>query len=160
MDKLEAQSKLPLRMTYRAVGSSAGQREFTNEPSPVHFASGDLPVVASRYAALQAAGIEMVHLPVFLELTSIFHNIPGVLHLNLTADILADIYSFVITDWNDDRIKEHNPNMNIPSSDDTTIVPVRRARGSSSTAAVTEVSLVVGRGSIIYFLADRVPYLT
>ena len=146
MNELESQSKLPLRMSYRAVGSTTGQKEFLNNDNAVesatYFGSGDLPMTAERYKTLSDLGVEMVHLPAFIGAVSWFHNVEGVHHLNLTAEILADIYSFEITDWNDDRIKEHNPNMNLPAGADTTIVPVRREHGSSSTSAATEVSSI------------------
>ena len=49
MDMMEEQAKLPLFMTYRAVGSSTGQKEFTGQEEngfqPYnHFGAGDIPL--------------------------------------------------------------------------------------------------------------------
>lgn len=133
MDKFTTQSKIPVRMTYRAVGSSTGQDEFV--AGVTDFASGDLPMTAVRYGSLTT---EMMHLPIFIGTVSFFHSIPATENLNLTGELLAKIYMFEIETWDHDEIKAINPHMKLGSN--TTIRVARRAEGSSSTNTATEVS--------------------
>ena len=147
MNELEEQATLPIRMTYRAIGSSAGQREFVNNNnktrSAAFFGSGDLPMTDTRYAGLDGAGIEMLHLPIFIGAVAFFHSVPGVHHLNMTGEVLAKIYKHEITNWNDPAIAAINPQLTLASGADTTIRPVRRIQGSSSTFAAMQVSQVL-----------------
>jgi phosphate transport system substrate-binding protein len=52
-------------------------------------------------------------------------TIPGVARdqLRLTPDVLADIFLGKITNWNDPRVAEHNPDLGLP---DLAIVPIYR----------------------------------
>lgn len=153
MDQFMDRTKVPTRLTYRAVGSSTGQKEFlgvnntgTNAYVPHNdFGSGDIPVSTSNYDAFTATGQEMVHLPFVLGAISIFHNIPNVPEgsqgLNLTACTLSKIFKRDIKYWDDAEILETNPGLKdkLPS-DDYPITVSRRVHGSSSTASVTQVS--------------------
>ena len=74
-DLFEARAMPPVRMSYRAVGSSTGQYEFlgeTNTSMPdafvpySDFGAGDIPFDADDYAALTAAGREFAHFPFLL----------------------------------------------------------------------------------------------
>ena len=60
MDIIEERTKAPTHLTYRAVGSSTGQKEFLGASNGNvalnHFGSGDIPMTASRYAAVTGAG--------------------------------------------------------------------------------------------------------
>lgn len=143
MNSFELQSKLPIRMTYRAVGSTTGQEEFVNDNKEIaatHFGSGDLPLTKGRYDSLTAAGHGVMQFPILVGTVSFFHSIPGVQNLNLTAENIAKIYKYEITDWKDSAIKADNPNMVLDANADTTIYHFRRVKGSSSTAAATQVS--------------------
>ena len=150
MDLLTDQTKLPARMTYRAVGSSTGQAEFRgNNVTFVpqnDFGSGDIPITSADYALFQANNISVVHLPVLVGAISLFHSIPNVPSgddgLNLTSCLIAKIFSLEITDWLDPAIMEENPNLrNLIGQDSFPIVVGRRDLGSSSTYSVTGVSL-------------------
>ena len=83
MDTFEARAKPGVRMSYRAVGSGAGQYEFIGkENTPKYatwdqdFGSGDIPITAKDYAELTDAGIEMMHVPFQIGAMSFFHNVP------------------------------------------------------------------------------------
>lgn len=107
MSLFEERSLITTRLTYRAIGSSFGQREFLGvdntmlEPSNPNiaisshaphsdFGSGDIPISTAAYEELNAAietqdgkleGVDarhMVHLPFAMSSVSFFHNIPGV----------------------------------------------------------------------------------
>jgi len=154
IDLITARSKLPLHITYRAVGSSTGQKEFgdistvTNAdgstmdvagPAPLNdFGSGDIPYSAGRYAALTAAGRKMVHVPMAVGGIGVFHSVPeaelGGAPLHLTACLLAKIFSRQITHWDDAEIKAANPSLTSTGE----IKVVHRVKGSSSTTGFTE----------------------
>ena len=143
LDKFEDRSKHPIRGTYRAVGSTTGIAELINGYDPEKpasdFGSGDLPLNKTVYDRFVAENIEVLHLPVFLGAVSFFHSVP-VTRLNLTGCLLARIFKRDITEWNHEEIVELNPELDelesLPS-----ITVARRVRGSSSTAAMTNVSL-------------------
>lgn len=136
MDLMQTQTKLPVKMTYRGIGSSTGQAEFIGNGtlSDNDFASGDIPLSAENYAAMPANSV--VHLPIMLGAISFFHSVPtGETQLNLTPCVLAKIFRLEITDWTDSEIKELNPNLELSSSLPITVA--RRVLGSSSTASIT-----------------------
>lgn len=150
MDQMMARSKVPLRMTYRAVGSSTGIFEFVGVNHTADFAykayndfgSGDIPVPSDDYEALRARGSEVVHFPFVLGAISLFHSIPGFSNdddngLNLTSCDIAKIFKREILYWDDDAIQKDNPNLKVPYKNYPIKVAHRR-KGSSSTASFTE----------------------
>jgi len=126
-------AKLPTRMTYRAVGSSTGQKEFigntTFYPSNA-FGSGDIPISTAKFDELQAANVGIVHLPVVLGAISLFHSVPNVPQgesgLNLTSCLIARIFKREITDWLHPDIAAINANLRNLAG--TSSVPITVAR--------------------------------
>eukprot|EP00445_Apocalathium_hangoei_P012834 CAMPEP_0203867660 /NCGR_PEP_ID=MMETSP0359-20131031/16650_1 /ASSEMBLY_ACC=CAM_ASM_000338 /TAXON_ID=268821 /ORGANISM="Scrippsiella Hangoei, Strain SHTV-5" /LENGTH=1314 /DNA_ID=CAMNT_0050785945 /DNA_START=63 /DNA_END=4007 /DNA_ORIENTATION=+ len=145
MDTFKAQSRRELRMTYRAVGSGTGQKEFSQVASAnfasslTAFGSGDIPMPQDLYNSIKAVGREMLHVPLCLGAIGIFHSIPaaevGVDGLKLSPCILAKIFSGQITTWDDVAIKADNPNLAVPAG--TQIKVGHRTLGSSSTGGLT-----------------------
>lgn len=152
MAKLTAQIKIPTRMTYRAVGSGTGQKEFLGKgikfPNGTvidtmtpynHFGSGDIPIPATDKEKWNAAGVEFVQLPFVLSAVSFFHSIPGVpsgeMGLNMTACLLARVFSADITTWDHEDILAINPGLNV--AEGYPIFVGRRVLGSSSTYSIT-----------------------
>lgn len=149
MESLTEQASIPVRMSYRGVGSSIGIAEFAeqfNASSSAKllnlFASGDIPISAETYAEINGnSSKKFVHLPVVAGAVSFFHSVPGTPDLNLTACILSQIYTQQITSWGDDQITEINPGM----SEEVKVLSItaaRRAEGSSSTDSATKVRSV------------------
>ena len=139
MEDFTDQAKHPIRMTYRAVGSSTGIAEFINNNSTVpaaDFGSGDLPLSAEEYAGLSLNNIRVRQLPILLGAVSVFHNVEGV-DLDLDACLLARIFNRQITVWGHADIVARNPALEGSS---LPISVARRVRGSSSTASITGVS--------------------
>ena len=107
MDQLQTQAKLPIKMTYRAVGSSTGQAEFIGNVTPPDnmFGSGDIPIGSDDYALFPTDSI--LHLPVVLGAISFFHSVPtGNAKLNISPCLLAKILSRKITDWTDEQVRK------------------------------------------------------
>ena len=148
MDLMAERAKVPLFLTYRAVGSSTGQKEFLGQSAdsyaPLnHFGAGDIPMSASRYAELvdpSQANREMVHIPFVMGAISFFHSVPsgeiGASAIDLDACLLARIFKNEITTWDHADILAANPGMNVPAN--TEIKMVHRTLGSSSTTGITE----------------------
>ncbi|CAB9526249.1 Phosphate-binding protein PstS [Seminavis robusta] len=135
MEKMETRAKIPVQMTYRAIGSSSGQAEFSeSDPIVSHFGSGDIPLRMDRYQDLSAAET-VLQLPVFVGAVSFYHSLPNTPALNLTACALARIFTGEITSWVDNDIKELNPNLDV--SGDVPVRVARRVDGSGSTSLVT-----------------------
>eukprot|EP00934_Nitzschia_sp_Nitz4_P001387 Nitzschia sp. Nitz4//scaffold79_size90958//36858//38351//NITZ4_005021-RA/size90958-augustus-gene-0.176-mRNA-1//-1//CDS//3329558237//1387//frame0 len=136
MDLFHARTKLPTKMTYRAVGSTTGQEEFTGDiTTPDNdFGSGDIPFSAEAYAAFPDESI--LHLPIALGAINFFHSVPtGDSELSLTPCVLAKIFSRQITTWTDSEIMDLNPNLSL--EDGYPIKVAHRVKGSSSTASIT-----------------------
>lgn len=145
MALFEARTKSDISLTYRAVGSSAGQAEFSQIASGDYsgqlndFGSGDIPMTKTMYDGIVAAGREMVHVPFCLGAVGIFHSVPadeiGNEGLRLSPCVLAKIFSGQITTWDDAAIKADNPEIYVPAG--TKIQVGRRNSGSSSTSGTT-----------------------
>lgn len=152
MAKLSAQIKIPTRMTYRAVGSGTGQKEFLGKGikfpdgtvqdtmTPYnHFGSGDIPISADDKEKWNDEGVEFAQLPFVLSAVSFFHSIPGVpsgeMGLNMTACLLSRVFSADITTWDHEDIKAINPGLNVAPG--FPIYVARRELGSSSTYSIT-----------------------
>ncbi|CAK9046070.1 unnamed protein product [Durusdinium trenchii] len=146
MQTIEARTRKDVRLTYRAVGSSTGQREFTQTSSTsaftsglTDFGSGDIPMTNSRWSSMSTAGREMVHVPFCLGAIGVFHSVPaaevGPSGLKLAPCTLAKIFDGVITTWDHAEIKADNPNLNVPAG--TLIQVGHRTLGSSSTGGTT-----------------------
>ena len=137
---MEARAKEPIHATYRAVGSSTGQKEFLGASNGNvalnHFGAGDIPMTNERYTSVVDAGRSMVHIPFAMGGIGVFHSCPvsGV-SLHLDACVLAKIFSAQIASWDHDEIAALNPGVDLPS---LPIKVVHRTKGSSSTAGFTE----------------------
>jgi len=145
MKLMEERARLPMVLTYRAVGSGTGQQEFVGNSASSgmsynDFGAGDIPMSKAYYDQLMAAdpAQAMVHLPFALGAIGIFHSFPsgdlGGAALQLDACTLAKIFSGVITTWNDPAIKAQNPNINVPANQ--LIMVGHRVLGSSSTGGL------------------------
>ena len=155
---MTARAKFAVHATYRAVGSSTGQKEFlgasNGDVALNHFGSGDIPMTADRYSAVAAAGRTMVHVPFAVGGIGVFHSAPvGGATVDLTACVLAKIFSAQITMWDDAEIAALNAGVTLPS---LPIKVVHRVKGSSSTAGFTAYMLAtcpaswtLGTGSTI-----------
>ena len=139
---LEERAKVPIRMTYRAVGSGTGQKEFKGEDGKWeqlgNFGAGDIPFGKADYDAMQDRGQEMMHIPIVMGAISFFHSIPSSLPLDLNACLLAKIFNVQITMWDDAEILNFGNNQALASVlAGQEIKVVRRVFGSSSTSIST-----------------------
>ncbi len=115
-----------VQFNYQSIGSGGGIKQITAKT--VDFGASDGPMTDQQMA--DAPG-RIFHIPTVMGAVVVVYNLPGVTKgLQLTPDVLADIYLGKITKWNDARITSANPGMTIP---DTAIVVARRSDGSGTT---------------------------
>jgi phosphate ABC transporter phosphate-binding protein len=115
-----------ININYQSIGSGGGIAQFTERT--VDFGATDSPLNQERTAALPAPA---VHIPEAIGSVVAAYNIEGMEKgLKLTGPVLADIFRGEITKWDDQRIKDLNPDAPIPNQD---IVVVHRSDGSGTT---------------------------
>lgn len=123
-------AKIGSNVTYGAIGSGGGIRSLKDQT--VDFGATD---VFLSDAELKDMGADVIHVPTCLGAVVLSYNLKDVKDLKLTADLISDIYRGKITNWNDARIKELNPELNLP---DKGITPVYRSDGSGTTSVFSE----------------------
>lgn len=116
-------------VNYGGGGSGKGVQNF--EDGTIDFAGSDFPLSGDDVAKANAhckAG-PALNLPMVPGPIAVGYNLPGVKDLNLSAPVLAKIFSGKITKWNDSEIKKDNPSASLPSA---TIQTFHRADGSGT----------------------------
>lgn len=117
-------------VTYGGIGSGGGIRSLKDKT--VDFGATDVFLSDDE---LKEMGADVVHIPTAMGAVVLSYNLPNVKDLKLTAGLISEIYRGVITNWNDPKIKEVNPDLNLP---DKAITPVYRSDGSGTTAVFSE----------------------
>jgi len=121
-----------VRIDYESVGSGAGIATITNKTS--HFGASDAPLKPSELEKMGGADA-VVEFPSVAGSVVMIYNLPGVTgELKLTGELIADIYLGKVSSWNDPRIAELNPDMDLP---EMTITPAYRTDGSGTTFVFT-----------------------
>lgn len=139
-----------VQISYQGGGSGAGVRAITDKV--VAFAASDAPLTKKQIEALGGENA-VVEIPIVAGGVVPAYNLPGITTpVRFTGEILADIYLGRISRWNDARLKEINPGVELP---DVAITPVYRSDGSGTTFVFTnylvsqskDFSAGVGRGT-------------
>lgn len=120
-----AREAIGLQLNYQSVGSGAGQTQIRNRT--VDFGASDAPMKAEELAEHK-----LLQFPSTMGSLTAIVNIPGVEDhkLRLTGEVISDIYLGKISKWNDPRLVELNPGVELPN---LAIAPVYRADGSGTT---------------------------
>jgi phosphate transport system substrate-binding protein len=120
-----------IRIDYQSIGSGGGIKQI--QAQTVDFGASDAPMTD---AELKAAPGEILHIPTVLGAVVLTYNLSGVTQpLRFSPEIIADIFLGKIKKWDDQRIKQENPGVNLPSAD---ITVVHRADGSGTTFVFTD----------------------
>lgn len=116
-----------VNINYQSIGSGGGIKQFT--AMTVDFGASDAPLTAAQRQALKGTA---VHIPETIGSVVAVYNLPEVPNkgLKLTGPVLADIFLGKITKWDDPKIKELNPGLQLPSK---SITVVHRSDGSGTT---------------------------
>jgi phosphate transport system substrate-binding protein len=118
-----------VQITYQSVGSGTGQKNLFNYT--FDFAGSDPPLTSAQLATYT----NIVEIPEACGGVTMAYNLPGIpMGLNLTANVIAEIFQGNITNWNDPQIQSLNPGFTMPNM---AIVPVHRSDSSGTTNIVS-----------------------
>ncbi len=118
-----------VKINYQAVGSGQGISSLTSKT--VDFAASDSPLSDSQ----RNAAPNTLHIPETIGAVTLAYNLPGISGgLNLTGQVIANIFLGTITSWNDPAITALNPGITLPNHAITT---VHRSDGSGTTNIFT-----------------------
>ena len=116
-------------VAYGGIGSGGGVRNLRDKI--VDFAGSDAFLSEKEMSEMNP----VIHIPTCMGAVVLAYNLEGVDELRLTGEIIADIFAGEIKMWNDERIKELNPQALLPSE---AIIPVFRSDGSGTTFVFTD----------------------
>ncbi len=143
-------TKTGIQINYQSIGSGGGILQLTNKT--VDFGASDAPLNAEQATKI---GVPVLHIPMASGAVVITYNLPGVKgNLNLTPDVIANIFLGKIKQWNDARIVSLNKGVSIPAFP---ILIAHRSDGSGTTNIFTnylskvspEWKAKVGNGSAV-----------
>lgn len=117
--------KTKVAVSYQGTGSTDGFRQINGKT--VDFGATDIALTAE-----QRAKAKLVCVPTAISGVVPVVNLPGIRknQLQLTGEVLADIFSRKILNWNDQRLRALNPALPLP---DLAITVVTRSDGSGTT---------------------------
>ncbi|MFT9486283.1 MAG: phosphate ABC transporter substrate-binding protein PstS [Tepidibacillus sp.] len=118
-----------VKVNYQSIGSGGGIQQLIKKT--VDFAASDAPMKEDE---INQAGGNVLHIPVTLGGVAVTYNLEGVDKLKLTPQVLGEIYTGKITKWNDKKITDINPGVNLP---DEEIKVTHRSDGSGTTYIFT-----------------------
>lgn len=116
-------------VAYGGIGSGGGIRNLTDKI--VDFAGTDAFLTDTEMSAMEP----VIHIPTCMGAVVLAYNLDGVSNLNLSGELIADIFAGEVKMWNDSRLVEMNPGVNLPSA---AIIPVFRSDGSGTTFVFTD----------------------
>lgn len=117
-------------VAYGGIGSGGGVRNLRDKI--VDFAASDAFLSDKEMEEIKNP---VIHVPTCMGAVVIAYNLDGVENLNLSGDVIADIFAGNIKMWNDERLTALNPNVKLPEE---AIIPVYRSDGSGTTFVFTD----------------------
>lgn len=123
------------KINYQSIGSGGGVKQITE--GTVDFGASDSPMSNEEIEKANSRNNnKILHIPTVIGAVVLTYNIPGVdKNINLSGDIIADIYLGKIKKWNDSRIQKENPEVKLPDKD---IIVTYRTDGSGTTYVFTD----------------------
>jgi len=120
-----------VKIDYQSIGSGGGIKQIQEQT--IDFGASDAPM---SDADLKAAPGEIVHIPTVLGAVVVTYNVAAIAKpLQLSPQVVADIFLGKIKKWDDANIKQDNPGVNLPAGD---ITVVHRSDGSGTTYVFTD----------------------
>ncbi len=119
------------RFNYQSIGSGGGIKQITDQTTD--FGASDGPMTDEQ---LGAAPGKIMHVPTVMGAVVLTYNIEGVkTGLQLTPELITDVFSGKVTKWNDPALVAANPGVTLPAKD---IVVVHRSDGSGTSYIFTD----------------------
>lgn len=116
-------------VAYGGIGSGGGIRNLRDKI--VDFAGSDAFLSEKEMAEMNP----VIHVPTCMGAVVLAYNLDGVNKLNLSGEVIADIFTGEIKMWNDERLAVLNPDVKLPAE---SIIPVFRSDGSGTTFVFTD----------------------
>lgn len=116
-------------VAYGGIGSGGGVRNLRDKI--VDFAGSDAFLSDKEMSEMPS----VIHIPTCMGAVVLAYNLDGVDNLNLSGEIIADIFAGNIKMWNDPRLSSLNPDIQLPEE---AIIPVFRSDGSGTTFVFTD----------------------
>ena len=116
-------------VSYGGIGSGGGVRNLKD--GIVDFAGSDAFLSDEEMKDMQP----VVHIPTCMGAVVMAYNLPEVKALNLSGEVIADIFAGNIKKWNDPKIVALNAGTQMPDKD---IIPAYRSDGSGTTFVFTD----------------------
>ena len=116
-------------VAYGGIGSGGGVRNLRDKI--VDFAGSDAFLSEKEMADMPS----VIHVPTCMGAVVLAYNLEGVNELNLSGEVIANIFAGEIKMWNDARIAALNPGVALPAE---AIIPVFRSDGSGTTFVFTD----------------------
>jgi phosphate transport system substrate-binding protein len=143
-------------VNYDPVGSGTGRENFIS--GAYMFAGSDSALSTDEgeidKAKERCGGEDVIEVPAYVSPIAVVFNLEGVDELNLTPQVIAEIFDGKITTWNDPKIAADNPDADLPSD---TITPVHRADDSGTTTNFTDYLSKAADGAWKYPADDTWP---
>ena len=116
---------------YQSIGSGGGVKQII--AGTVDFGASDGPMSLDE---MSQAGGPILHIPMVAGSVAVTYNVPGVSKsLNFSPDVVADIFLGKIKTWNDPKIAQDNPGVNLPTDE---ITVAHRSDGSGTSYIFTD----------------------
>jgi phosphate transport system substrate-binding protein len=123
--------KPDVTVNYNSIGSGGGIKNLLE--GTIDFGASDAPMNAEE---MGKAKVPVIHIPTVLGAVVLSYNLPTVTKpLNLTGEVVAELYLGNIKKWNDAKIAALNKGVKLPDSD---VLVAARADGSGTTSIFTD----------------------
>ncbi len=125
------EAKTKVKINYQSIGSGGGIKQF--QEGVVDFGASDAPMTDEEIAKVKTPTL---HIPTVIGAVVVTYNLPEVKQpLNLTGQVVADIFLGKIAKWNAPEIAALNKGVALPNKD---ILVVHRSDGSGTTYIFTD----------------------
>lgn len=123
------------KINYQSIGSGGGIKQITE--GTVDFGATDSPMNEEETKTVESKNNTKIdHIPTVLGAVVLTYNVPGLdKPLNLSGELVSEIYLGKIKKWNDPKILKENDGVNLP---DKEISVVYRTDGSGTTYIFTD----------------------
>lgn len=123
------------KINYQSIGSGGGIKQITE--GTVDFGATDSPMNEEETKAAESKNNTKIdHIPTVLGAVVLTYNVPGLdKPLNLSGELISEIYLGKIKKWNDPKIAKENDGVKLPDKD---ISVVYRTDGSGTTYIFTD----------------------
>jgi phosphate transport system substrate-binding protein len=125
---------LQVQINYQSIGSGGGVKQL--QAGTVDFGASD---ISATDAQIAETPFRFMQIPTVLSAVVITYNVPGMRTiqpgLRFSPGVLADIFLGKIQNWNDPRIQQNNPWLQLP---DARITVIHRSDGSGATYTLTD----------------------